>query len=421
MGTVLSQANCCVRGICRSFEFFWTRVGRDKELTQSLTASSSGGSAYQTVGPLPVQVVEQEPVFGEHRLERPRCSFGNRCRRSNPDHFLRESHPTDPDNEADSLPVPSVQPGQQLAQRDGNFAWIRMANEKADRELRMASASLSLDVCQARGYQLGNARVALRQVEKLLQGTRILTVEEAGGSLASNAQPRLSVASEPTAFDAALARSARGERVAVVGAASAYHPCGGFRTGGRHALEEAMCVQSSLSISLQRAVWLSRHGAVQVTLPERLKADGRQDWFCYIPERGAILSPSVEVFRAGSDTGYAFLKSAVELAAVVSVAMPNMNPSVKDSPLDAPSDLNAYRALLADKLKAALYGASLAGATTIVVPGVGCGVFKNDPSDVGAALAEAIRSAGAGLREVVLAGVPQSMASAAAAPLGQRL
>ena len=47
------------------------------------------------------------------------------------------------------------------------------------------------------------------------------------------------------------------EKVVAVNAASAYHAGGGFSTGGRHALEEAMCVQSSLYESLERGVSLA--------------------------------------------------------------------------------------------------------------------------------------------------------------------
>ena len=36
-----------------------------------------------------------------------------------------------------------------------------------------------------------------------------------------------------------------GQRVVAVNAASAYHAGGGFQTGGRHALEEAMCAGPS--------------------------------------------------------------------------------------------------------------------------------------------------------------------------------
>merc|ERR1719343_1342972 len=41
-----------------------------------------------------------------------------------------------------------------------------------------------------------------------------------------------------------------GRGVAVVSAASAYHCGGGFLTGGRHALEEAICTQTTLYQSL---------------------------------------------------------------------------------------------------------------------------------------------------------------------------
>ena len=43
-----------------------------------------------------------------------------------------------------------------------------------------------------------------------------------------------------------------------------------------------------------------------------------------------------------------------ELAAVVSVAMPNKNPAVRDSPLDAPGQAEEYHDLLVAKLKVAL-------------------------------------------------------------------
>ena len=48
------------------------------------------------------------------------------------------------------------------------------------------------------------------------------------------------------------------------------------------------------------------------------------------------------------------------------------------------------------------------------VPALGCGVFQNKPADVGSALARALaKGAGAGLDEVVLAGVPSEFADAA--------
>ncbi|CAJ1415973.1 unnamed protein product [Effrenium voratum] len=381
----------------KSFDFLWAFASRDKP---------PDGTYLSRTGP--PQVCIQEPLVYGSRPARKRCSFGASCKRANPQHFLDESHPGDPDFGEVAIVLPSVTPGPQLHLRDQSFDWIRFANDKQDRDLRAETAALTLKACLARGYQL-NAVVPLQRVDALLEGTKLIKLDEVA---ASNSRARLSAESS-TALGCALRRAQRGEKVAVLGAASAYHPCGGFRTGGRHALEESMCVQSSLCLSLQRAVWLSSHGGVQVPIPERLRQDGRRDWFCYIPEQGAVLSPFVEVFRKGSDEGYAFLSAPVELAAVVSVAMPNKNPSVKDSPLDAPQDAAAYKALLVSKFQVALGAASLAGASTCVVPGVGCGIFKNDPGDMGAALKEAMARGCGKLREVVLAGVPPEFAKAA--------
>ena len=46
--------------------------------------------------------------------------------------------------------------------------------------------------------------------------------------------------------------------VQVVSAASAYHAGGGMMTGGRHALEEATCMQSTLYRSLEKGIQLAK-------------------------------------------------------------------------------------------------------------------------------------------------------------------
>merc|ERR1719223_945344 len=88
-------------------------------------------------------------------------------------------------------------------------------------------------------------------------------------------------------LDVAAQRGRQGFRVAAVNAASAYSVGGGFLSGGRHALEEAMCMQSTLYFSLQRAAHLARECRIR---------DG-QEQFLHFPEDGAILSPGVEIFR----------------------------------------------------------------------------------------------------------------------------
>jgi len=210
---------------------------------------------------------------------------------------------------------------------------------------------------------------------------------------------------QQTVLDAAVERARQANtRVVAVNAASAYQAGGGFHSGGRHALEESMCVQSTLFVSLERAQKLSRGKGVKA--PCWVKPSKRKDgepWKMHIPDDGAILSPSVEVFRQGTNAGYIFENSPTKLAAVVSIAMPNCNEGVRDAPVDAelddelPVDVSftpgidkkddlVYIAQLERKWRAALVAAAYyTDATCLVLPDAGCGVFENPPAVVGAA------------------------------------
>lgn len=357
---------------------------------------------------------------------RVQCKYGDRCKMANTRHWVDQCHPGDPDAEV-RLPTqpPWIGKGGQLESRDGNFHWIRQANDSRDREIRVAAATITLSACRSQCYVLdGVDTIRLRRVDTMLAGTKLVRVEEVAEFLQSCSSvalfaPQLSKSLESTAMDAAVAMAAQGKRVAILAAASAYHPCGGFRTGGRHALEESMCMQSTLGVSLQRALWLSQHKETPVTPPERVLRKGKTDWLCYIPDDGVVFSPSVEVFREGSSTGYKFMEKPVELCAVVNVAMPNKNSNVKDSPLDAPDDQKSYYQLLVTKFKVALGTAVAAGAQVLVIPGVGCGIFANDPRDMGAALADAIcwRLVAGRIREIVFSGVPPEFFDATIARL----
>jgi len=175
-------------------------------------------------------------------------------------------------------------------------------------------------------------------------------------------------------LDIAAEETSKGHKVAVLSAASGFQVGSGFLTGGCHHLgaEEALCMQSTLFFSLQRAAVLAEEQGLQDTfgLP------------VHIPERGAVVSPGVEVFRHGVDTGYAPMNRTTEIAAIVSFSMPNRNSSLKDVPLDR-REGDGYDQLLEDKFQAALTGAARAGARLLVLPKVGCGEFENLPADVG--------------------------------------
>merc|ERR1719253_277893 len=96
-----------------------------------------------------------------------------------------------------------------------------------------------------------------------------------------------------TVLQVAVEKSQEGAAVLAVSAASAYHSGGGFLTGGRHALEEAMCIQSSLFTSLELAQ--NKALSARVTTPDWCQPAQRQsdgaDWHAHIPEDGCVLPP----------------------------------------------------------------------------------------------------------------------------------
>merc|ERR1740121_730021 len=153
-----------------------------------------------------------------------------------------------------------------------------------------------------------------------------------------------------------------------------------------------MCTQSTMYESLLAGGRLAE--AAGVTAPAWACPPSRRDgsaWQCHIPDDGATLSPLVEVFRQGSNEGYAFEDHVTRLEAVVSIAMPNCNERMSDSPVDAHPVTEEYEAQLRRKWRAALTAAAYwTEADCLVVPDAGCGVFRNPPGSVGRALAQVL-------------------------------
>jgi len=187
--------------------------------------------------------------------------------------------------------------------------------------------------------------------------------------------------------------------ISLVSAASAFHVGGGFLSGGRHALEEALCTQSTLFSSLRQAWEQQKQGTKDATAKTGSK-------FRYIPMDGVIVSPKVDFFRLGSDEGYKFIERPPQLAAVISVAAFNKKNWASDAPVDAPSDPAEYERLMRLKFQSLLLAASEARSTTIIMPDVGCGVYGNDPKDVGRIFGDVLRNGPywGHFQEVVLVG-----------------
>eukprot|EP00930_Biecheleria_cincta_P069197 TRINITY_DN56971_c0_g1_i1.p1 TRINITY_DN56971_c0_g1~~TRINITY_DN56971_c0_g1_i1.p1 ORF type:complete len:376 (-),score=51.74 TRINITY_DN56971_c0_g1_i1:49-1149(-) len=312
--------------------------------------------------------------------------------------------------------------------RDGSFEWIRKANSRDDREERRQIATATRKAIDNQCYSLGSGIIRLEHIAQMVDGTKLIspTVGEwPSASVSVNEPlpfpPEWNKATSmkfvrQTVLDAASDQVRAGRRVAVVNAASAYQTGGGFKGGGRHALEESMCAQSTLYKSLERLQVLAQSAGVQAppwAVPP--KQSGGRPWDMHIPDDGAALSPCVEVFRKGTYDGYTFDARTV-IDAVSSVAFPNCNARVRDSPIDAepaatqlecsdepidahrdpsaPAHSDApYIAQLERKWRAALAAvAYYTEADCLIVPDAGCGVFSNPPDLVGAAFGRVLRN-----------------------------
>jgi len=273
----------------------------------------------------------------------------------------------------------------------GSHEWIRKANSELDRQRRRLAAEQTMSVCQVKGYVLDGQYQALTSLEIMCRNTRVVARKSTQLPKLSQGLIRSWHHHPPGGLlDVACGRASAGLPTVAVNAASAYHVGGGFHTGGRHALEESICMRSTLINSLKVAESTSCQPSVHCQ--PKMKAPG-VPWTCHIPETGCIISPDVEIFRGGTDLGYPFLPKVVRLP-IISVAMPNRNPQVRDAPVDAPRDLRIYRELVFQKFETMLHAASdlLSGRPgVLVVPDLGCGAYGNDAVEVGRLLGEALK------------------------------
>lgn len=295
------------------------------------------------------------------------------------------------------LPAPSISTssgsGRLPCSYSGNYDWIRKANGPDDRARRRDGAQATVAACKAEHYSLDGFRIELRLMQRMCSSTRIVRAGWDARGPDMRHQVKWFKHAPGQLSKVAISCAGAGAPVALVNAASAYNAGGGFVSGGRHALEESLCMQSTLFQSLKVAKeQASRSGVLApASCMPPFKLDG-SPWECYIPEDGVVLSPDVEFFRGGSSEGYPFLPKAQCLTAVITLAMPNCNQRVRDAPVDAPSSRDAYFSLLVTKFTAVLSAAVQVGAQSLVIPDAGCGVYENKPRDVGHAFGESVRS-----------------------------
>eukprot|EP00401_Gymnodinium_catenatum_P040666 CAMPEP_0117503410 /NCGR_PEP_ID=MMETSP0784-20121206/24316_1 /TAXON_ID=39447 /ORGANISM="" /LENGTH=411 /DNA_ID=CAMNT_0005298727 /DNA_START=80 /DNA_END=1312 /DNA_ORIENTATION=+ len=301
------------------------------------------------------------------------------------------------------------------------FKWIREDNSPQARQERRCIGRLTQLAIACDGYSITTStdarHVKLQNVNRMINGTRLISPSAGEWPVAAYGPIDACHAGRTTALiwvkgtvlDVAVEKCRSDLRTIAVNAASAYQIGGGFAVGGRHALEESMCVQSTLFRSLERVA--EQASQLNVTVPEWAvpqQRDSGDRWHMHVPDDGVAISPFVEIFRQNTYEGYKFEDTVIDLEAVVSVAMPNCNSRMSDSPVDArwgashdawgdscidPQQDAFYIEQLEQKWRAVFVAAAFYSyADTVVVPDAGCGVFKNGPQVVGAALGRVLRN-----------------------------
>lgn len=305
----------------------------------------------------------------------------------------------------------------QLPKMDGHWEWIRNGNDDVQRLTRLDAGILLREAFARGGYCVKQGKdlkyiSRFKCIQKMTKGTKILSFRHGLPKLAKDPKHSMTIeyGEGITVIEKAKSLVDEGFKPAAISAASAYHAGGGFTSGGRHALEEAFCSQSTLYASLERAKQLWDQGSVT-----GLYRSDSHEYRQHIPTDGCIVSPFVEVFRGNTDQGYVAYEIPVPLQAVISVAMYNRNSKVRDAPLDSPSDNATYEAGIRKKFTSMIHGAASSGADAVIIPDVGCGVFMNDPAVCGRIVGEVLYNYMSRFKRTVFTGKQEFYSAAMAA------
>ena len=286
--------------------------------------------------------------------------------------------------------------GGAVPQIEGSFDWIAEGEgpqAEEFRSYRLEAARLTAAACRLGRYCINEEEIPLLSLPDLLGGTHLITRADTGKPAATYATQFLYHDSAETPLtDVMTLLDEQNMPFTLLSAGNAYSVGGNFSTGGAVFAEEALCMQSTLHLSLRRAAKMAEENGVAAPRWAKPTVDAAgKPWQVYIPELGAVLSPRVEIFRTGPEDGFAFLERPLQVAFVITTAMPTCNPEA-DYPIDAPEDIEEYHRIVEAKIAAALEVAMQLKSQVLVVPELGCGWQGNDPRIIGERLASVISS-----------------------------
>jgi len=247
-----------------------------------------------------------------------------------------------------------------------SYAWLYQANSRSARAERRQICKHTEAVVHRGGYIIAGDRVALPGQPTWRRVRREAELRPYSEYSCSGKPAQVFLSSDTV--PATAIRLGDKKTIGVFCASSGYHVGGGFLTGGRHALEESLCVQTTM--------WAALNDASKQPPP-------------WLSDGSVLVVSNAAVFRRGVGEGYKFLQRSVPVC-VICVAAYNKNPRVMDSPVDAPDDEDEYQAGLLSRFRLAVHSAAEQGVRVLVVTDVGCGVFQNCPADVGHLMGRAL-------------------------------
>lgn len=277
-------------------------------------------------------------------------------------------------------------------QEDGDFEWIKMANEAETRIIRMGSFCTSLWYAV-----LSPWASTIPSRIKLLS----VSFRHCGGNTVSTGvafQPNFRVSPGLTSIENSLLQHDCGKRSAAVLICNDERMGGNMFHGYANGIEEDFIMRSDI---------YSFYVEAQAQIELRRIRDSRGH-LVHIPEDGALCCRDVRVIRDTYEEGFKPLPEAITLPMVICITVKNLNPyrdpSAQSRVFIANFDKKAYEKTLKAKFEMVLQGAHEANIENLCISDMGCKELFIDGGMFGAALGKALKKARVKPPSIILSG-----------------
>eukprot|EP00928_Gymnodinium_smaydae_P078850 TRINITY_DN62913_c0_g1_i1.p1 TRINITY_DN62913_c0_g1~~TRINITY_DN62913_c0_g1_i1.p1 ORF type:complete len:634 (+),score=81.80 TRINITY_DN62913_c0_g1_i1:122-2023(+) len=277
-------------------------------------------------------------------------------------------------------------------QEDGDFEWIKMANEPETRVIRLASLCTTLWYSVVSPYaKTIPSRIKLMSV----------SMRHCGGNTVSTGlafQPNFRVSPGLSSIENAMLQQDCGQRAAAVLICNDERMGGNFFNGYATTIEEDFLMKSDLYSFFVEAKSQSEQRRIRDTYGQ----------ICHIPEDGCLCCSDVRVLREDYQEGFRPLAEPRVIPQVICITLRNLNPyrdpSAQSRVFIANFDKQQYEKTLKAKFEMVLQGAHEAGIEMLCISEMGCKELFIDAASFGAALGKALKKTRVKPPSIVLSG-----------------